>query len=318
MSRNVPAIAAMVFGFLFGPASVRAQAPKTLAERLGFAADAKLLIVHADDIGLARSVNIASERAFEQGGISSGSVIVPSPWFPDFAAYYREHQSLDVGIHITLTAEWQYYKWGGVSPGGDIPSLLDEYGHFYPTVEAVAQHAVPAEAEREIRAQIERALALGIKPSHLDTHMGCMLVIPGLVQVYLKLGQEYGLPLLIPRYWLQSVPEEHREAIAADYVLLDGLYMIEADDPAKSRSEAYREMLAAMGPGLNELIVHLAIDDAEMQAITINHPDFGAAWRQKDLDFVTSREFKDLLAVHDIKLVTWGQIREATSRPTDQ
>jgi predicted glycoside hydrolase/deacetylase ChbG (UPF0249 family) len=301
---------AIVAGLILIIAPTGAQGQKSLVERLGFAPNAKLLIVHADDIGLSRSVNIASERAFENGGITSGSVIVPSPWFPDFAAYYREHQPLDVGVHITLTAEWGYYKWGGVSPAGEIPSLLDENGHFYPTVEAVAAHADPVEVEREARAQIERAQALGIRPTHLDTHMGCMLVIPALVQVYLRLGKEYQLPLLIPRSWLQSVPEEHRAAIEAEYVLLDGLYMIEAEDPAKSRSEAYAEMLAAIRPGLNELIVHLAIDDTEMQGITVNHPDFGSAWRQKDLDFVTSQEFRDLLKAHDINLVTWDQVRK--------
>jgi len=310
------AISAMLSGLAFFLTPAGAHGQKNLAERLGFEADAKLLIVHADDIGLARSVNIAAARAFENGGITSGSVIVPSPWFPDFAAYYREHQPLDVGIHITVTAEWNYYKWGGVSPAGEIPSLLDDNGHFYPTVEAVAQHAVPSDVEREVRAQIERALALGIRPTHLDTHMGCMLVIPELVQVYLKLGKEYDLPLLIPRIWLQNVPEEHRAALAAEQIVLDGLYMIDAEDPAKSRSEAYGEMIAAMGPGLNELIVHLGIDDTEMQGITVNHPDFGSAWRQKDLDFVTGKEFRDLLTAHDIKLVSWGQVRQAMSHTT--
>jgi predicted glycoside hydrolase/deacetylase ChbG (UPF0249 family) len=287
-----------------------AQAQQTLAEKLGFAADAKLLIVHADDIGLARSVNVASAKAFADGAITSGSVMVPSPWFSDFAAYYREHQPLDVGIHLTLTAEWEHYKWGGVSPATEIPSLLDEHGHLYPTVEAVAQHADPGEVEREMRAQIERALALGVRPTHLDTHMGTMLVVPALVPVYFKLGREFGLPLLIPRSWLESAPAEYRAAIAAEHVLLDGLYMMNAADPAKSWSEAYREMIAAMGPGLNELIVHLALDDTEMQGITVGHPDFGSAWRQRDLDFVTSREFRDLLEAHAIRLVTWDQIRQ--------
>ena len=315
MTMKILAITAVFAGLISFVAPAGAQGPKNLAERLGYAADAKLLIVHADDIGLARSVNIASGRAFENGGITSGSVMVPCPWFPDFAAYYREHQPLDVGIHITLTAEWDHYKWGGISPAGEIPSLLDEHGHFYATVEAVAERADPAEVEKEIRAQIERARALGIGPTHLDTHMGSMVATPELVQIYLKLGKEYHLPLLIPRSWLPNAPREHRDAIAAEHILLDGLYMMEAADTAKSWSEAYGEMIAAVGPGLNELIVHLAIDDTEMQAITVDHPDFGSAWRQRDLDFVTSKEFRDLLEEHDIKLVSWGQIREAMSGP---
>lgn len=295
------------------PAAAQTQA--TLAQKLGYAANAKLLIIHADDIGVARSQNVASEKAYESGAITSGSVMVPCPWFPDFAAYYREHPGLDVGIHITLTAEWDYYKWGGISPAGEIPSLLDENGHFYPTVEAVAQHAVPAEVEKEVRAQIQRAIALGIKPTHLDTHMGTMLVIPQLAPIYFKLGNEYGLPLLLPREYLQMAPADQRDALAAQYVLLDGLYMIERADSSKTWPQQYGEMIAKMGPGLNQLIVHLALDDTEMRAVTVNHPDFGSAWRQRDLDFVTSAAFKDLLKSHDIKLVSWGQIRDAMRRP---
>jgi predicted glycoside hydrolase/deacetylase ChbG (UPF0249 family) len=221
-----------------------------------------------------------------------------------------------VGIHITLTAEWDYYKWGGISPADSIQSLLDAYGHFYPTVEAVAHHAVPGEVEREVRAQVERAMALGIKPTHLDTHMGTMFATPALVQIYLELGQEYHLPLLIPRYWLQSIPEDRRGAIAADNVLLDGLSMMEHPDSSKTWPEQYEQMIAAMGPGLNELIVHLAVDDDEMRAVTVNHPDFGSAWRQRDLDFVTSPAFKDMLHAHGIRLVSWDQIRKVMPHPT--
>lgn len=292
-----------------------APAQKTLAERLGYETDAKLLIVHADDIGVARSVNIAVERAFESGSITSGSVMVPCPWFADFAAYYREHRPLDVGIHITLTAEWRYYRWGGVSPAGEIPSLLDEFGHFYPTVEAVAERAVPAEVEREVRAQIERAMALGIQPTHLDTHMGTMVATPELIELYLRLGEEYDLPLLIPRSWVEENMRESLATIAAKHVLLDGLYMMQTQDSTKSWSETYAEMLADIGPGLNQLIVHLGIDDEELRAITVNHPDFGSAWRQRDLDFVTGAEFRQMLAAYDIHLVSWSQVREAT-RPS--
>lgn len=312
---NALALTALLSGamLLATPSMVHAQA--TLAQKLGYPANAKLLIVHADDIGVSRSQNVATEKAYESGAITSGSVMVPCPWFPDFAAYYREHPGLDVGIHITLTAEWDYYKWGGISPAGEIPSLLDEYGHLYPTVEAVAQHAVPAEVEKEVRAQIQRAMALGLKPTHLDTHMGTMLVIPQLAPVYLKLGKEYGLPLLIPREWLQMIPADQRDAVAAQYVFLEGLYMIEGPDSTKAWPQRYEEMIARMGPGLNQLIVHLALDDSEMRAVTVNHPDFGSAWRQRDLDFVTSAAFKQMLKAHDIKLVSWGQIRDAMGAP---
>jgi predicted glycoside hydrolase/deacetylase ChbG (UPF0249 family) len=133
--------------FLF---AVQASAQQTLAEKLGFAADAKLLIIHADDIGLAQSVNDATNSAFASCGITSGSIMVPCPWFIDFAEHFKSHPDLDVGIHITLTSEWDYYKFGGILPSTEIPSLLDENGYFYPTTQEVGQHADPVEAEKEI------------------------------------------------------------------------------------------------------------------------------------------------------------------------
>ncbi len=283
---------------------------QNLAEALGFERDAKLLIVHADDLGLSRSTNVAVMRAFEQGAITSGSIMVPCPWFADFAAYYRAHQPLDVGIHATLTAEWANYRWGGVLPATEIPSLLDEQGYLHRTVEEVAQHANPNEAERELRAQIERAIAFGIEPTHLDTHMGSVMARPELVDIYLELGKEFGLPVLVTsRGFSADISPYARSARAMGFQVLDGLYMMHAHDTTRSWSAVYGEMIEAIGPGLNQLIVHLSIDDAEMQAIAVDHPDFGSAWRQRDLDFVLSDTFQSQLAANDITLIGWNQIR---------
>ena len=224
--------------------SAGAQHDKTIAEKLGYQADSKLLIVHADDIGLAHSVNSATIEAFEKEGISSGSVMVPCPWFNEFAGYYREHPGLDVGIHLTLTAEWENYKWDGVMPSGEIPSLLDEEGYFYSTVEEVAMHAVPEEVDKEVRAQVDRAIAFGIDPTHIDTHMGSVAATPELAEIYLSLGKEYRVPVLLPRSWLQSVPEETRKVVEKEYVLVDDLLMMYAESPDMTWSESYARMLA--------------------------------------------------------------------------
>ncbi len=294
---------------MLSPGVLQAQDGGPLAEKLGYEKDAKLLIVHADDIGLSQSTNQATIRAFESGGITSGSVMVPCPWFPDFAAYYREHPGMDVGIHITLTAEWDHYKWGGISSSSEIQSLLDPNGYFYPDVEQVALNADPCQVEREIRAQIERALSFGIRPSHLDTHMGSVAATPELIQIYFKLGKEYDLPVLAPSIMLMGMPREKREEISEQFVLLDRLLMMQAHDSTLSWGEAYGQMLEKVVPGLNQLIVHLSVDNAEMQAVAVNHPAFGSAWRQRDLDFVTSREFKEMLKEYDIQLVSWEDIR---------
>jgi len=281
---------------------------QTLAEKLGYEAGTRLLIVHADDIGLAQSVNDATEKAFASGGISSGSIMVPCPWFIDFADYYKDHPDLDVGIHITMTSEWDNYKFGGVLPSTEIPSLLDENGFFYPTTEEFGLYVDPAEAEKEIRAQIERAISYGIKPTHLDTHMGSVLARPELIHTYLKLGQEYRIPVFIPRMLLFSFPEEQREQIKKEFVLVDQYFMLDLDGPDVSWVEEYGKIIEKVDPGLNVIIVHLAHDNAEMQAITVNHPAFGSTWREKDLNYVMSQGYRDLLRENHIRLVTWKEI----------
>lgn len=289
--------------------SATAQDQPTLAEQLGYEKDAILLIVHADDLGLAQSVNEASIEAYNNGGITSGSLMVPCPWTPDFARYFKSHPGLDVGIHTTLNAEWKYYRWDGVLPSTEIPSLLDHEGYLHSTLEAVGQEADPAEVEQEVRAQIEHAIALGILPSHLDTHMGSMAAKPDFFQIYLKLGREYQLPVLLPRNMTLQLSEEQRAVLTDEVILLDGLFMMNQDPGASGWANAYENMIGQMKPGLNQLIVHLAHDNDEMKAISVDHPDFGSAWRQRDLDFVTSDAFRNMLKSHGIRLIGWKQIQ---------
>ena len=174
-----------------------AQEQKSITEKLGYPVDAKLLIVHADDLGVAHSANAASVEAFKKKGITCGSIMVPCPWFPEIADIVKNNPEYDVGIHLTLTAEWNQYKWDGVLPASEIPSLINEEGYFYSDAGDVIKHANPEEVEKEIRAQIERALAFGIKPTHIDNHMGPLFMKQELMKIYLKVGKDYNLPVLI-------------------------------------------------------------------------------------------------------------------------
>jgi chitin disaccharide deacetylase len=286
------------------------QESKNLAQKLGYDANAKLLIVHADDMGLSHSTNSAVIEAFHNGGISSGSIMVPCPWFPEIAEFAKDNPQLDIGLHLTLTSEWDKYFFGGISPAASIPNLLNPKGYFYPSVEAFAQHANTVEVEKEIRAQIDRALAFGIKPSHLDNHMGTILASPEYYQVLLKLGREYRLPVLIPADMIAAVSPQLLDMLSKGNVVVDHLFMINQASPADQWSKPYLKFIEDMPSGLSEIIVHLARDNDETRAIMVNHPDFGAEWRQHDLDFVLSNEFKKALKEHDIKLVTWRQIGE--------
>jgi predicted glycoside hydrolase/deacetylase ChbG (UPF0249 family) len=281
---------------------------KTVAERLGYAHDAKLLILHADDIGLANSVNTATIKAFEADAINSGSIMVPCPWFPEIAGYAVENPKYDFGLHLTLTAEWKNFRWGGVLPPAEIPSLLDENGFLYATSEAVAKNADPVEVEKEIDAQVQRALAFGVTPTHLDSHMGSLFTTPELFQVYLKVGAKYNLPVFIPLNAAQGYPEL-MALLDGKQIPVDNFYMMEANLSHDEWTGYYKKILEQLKPGLNEIIVHLAIDNAEMQAVAVDHPDYGSAWRENDLQAMLSEEFKASLAENDIKLVTWGQIK---------
>ncbi|MGH9456535.1 MAG: polysaccharide deacetylase family protein, partial [Thermoanaerobaculia bacterium] len=176
----------------------RPAAP-ALVERLGYPPDAKLLIIHADDLGMTHSVNAASIAALESGTITSASIMVPCPWFPEIAAWAREHPEADLGLHLTLTSEWEDYRWGPVLSKDRVPSLLDEDGYFYTRENQAAASARPEEAEAEIRAQIARAREFGIEPTHLDAHMRTLHQNAALFAALLRVAREKGIPAAVNR-----------------------------------------------------------------------------------------------------------------------
>jgi predicted glycoside hydrolase/deacetylase ChbG (UPF0249 family) len=287
-----------------------ANGQQDLATRLGYDAGAKMLIIHADDAGVAHSVNAATIGALEAGGITSASIMVPCPWFPEIAAYAAEHPSLDFGLHLTLTSEWKNYKWDGVLPAEEIPGLVGADGYFYPSVEEVVLHATAGEVEREIRAQVERALAFGIKPSHLDSHMGTLFANPDFLAAYLKVGQEYGIPVFVPLQANGNPSGAPPAPAMPGMIPVDNFYMMNPGIEAENWSSFYAGIAGKLQPGLNEIIVHLAHDNEEMQAVAGGHPDYGAAWRQRDYDIMLSESFKKQLVENGIVLVTWRQIQE--------
>src|SRR6202158_548329 len=280
---------------------------KTVAERLGYAADAKLLIVHADDLAVAHSVNAASFDALDKGAVTSASIMVPCPWLTEVAAYAKNHPDADLGLHLTLTSEWKIYRWGPVESKDKVPSLLDPAGYLWSEVAPAARSIKPEEAEREIRAQIEHAAAAGIHPTHLDTHMGTLLATPELFAVFVKIAHEYNLPFLAPRF-----PGEGNKLLSLlseRDVILDAVVMANPALHSAEWKDFYLNATRNLKPGLSEMIVHLGHDDAELQGVMVDHPDYGAAWRQRDYDFVTSSEFKRALQEHHVILVKWMDVK---------
>ena len=278
---------------------------RTIAERLGHPANSKLLIIHADDLGAAHSIDVASFDGLDKGAVSSASIMIPTPWVGEVAAYARAHPDADLGLHLTLTSEWETYRWGSVESSDKVPSLLDSAGTFPNDESIVAAKAKPADVEREIRAQIVRTLALGIHPTRLDSHMGSLFTTPELMATYVKIAHEYHLPFLALRGDPHTKPQP---PLSENDVLLDAVVIADPQIPRDKWKEFYLKTIADLKPGLTELIVHLGHDDSELQAVTVNHEPYGSAWRQRDYDVMNSPEFKKALADNHVIVVKWKDL----------
>jgi len=292
----------LTLAFSAGVCAQNAAPLKSVQERLGYPANARLLVIHADDFGMAHSVNRAIEEALEKKWVTSASILVPCPWFPEAARWAKAHPDADLGIHLALTSEWTTLRWGPVSPQPKGSSLLDADGYLPLTSEYVAGHARISDVETETHAQVDKAKAAGVTLTHLDTHMGAIVTTPDLLKAYLALGQAYNLPLLL---------DSRADAIAPGSVLLNQLLQMNPGTPKSGWLDAYKEMLAPLPPGSYQLIVHLAYNDDEMQGATFDHPDWGAEWRQNDFDLVRSAEFQKFLKDQGFVLVTWKDLARA-------
>jgi len=292
------------FALLLFASALPAQT-KTVAERLGYPRDAKLVILHADDLGFAHSADAASFDALDKGAVSSASIMMPTPWVTEVAAYAKTHPNADLGLHLTLTSEWETYRWGSTASKSEVPSLLDPDGTLPNEDGVVAKRAKPAEVERELRAQIDRAIALGIKPTHLDSHMGSLFTTPVLFATFIKVAHDYHLPFLTLRTNPFGGPPP---PLAANDIPLDAIIIAGPEVPRDKWKEFYLNAIANLKPGVTEIIVHLGHDDAELQAVTVNHEPYGSAWRQRDYDVVNSPEFKKALKDNNVTLIPWRDL----------
>jgi predicted glycoside hydrolase/deacetylase ChbG (UPF0249 family) len=257
------------------------------------------------------SVNTAIEEAFEKHWITSASILVPCPWFPEVAQWAKAHPDADLGIHLALNADWTSYRWPSIAPQSKVPSLLDADGYLPLTTEYVVAHAKMPEVETETHAQVDKAKAAGIHITHVDTHMGTIVSNDDLIKVYLSTAQAYKVPAML----IQSRGEQPAGSaglhLAPEAIVLDKLIEIM---PGVSKAEwlnAYKKMLQPLPPGTYQLVVHLAHNDAEMQGATFDHPDWGAEWRQNDFDLVRSAEFQQFLKDQGFILVSWKDLSKA-------
>ena len=292
---------------------------QTLAEKLGYPKDAKLLIIHGDDVGVSHSQTIATFEAMKKGLVTSTSMMVPTGWSAEVGEMAKEVPNADIGIHITLTNEWLNFNWGPEAGKTAVPGLADEKGHMYPDCAQVTANASPEEVEKEIRAQINAANQMGITPTHLDSHMGCVFFgRPEYLVSYLKIAQELQIPAMINSQLMNGLIMPNAtlfDGIDLEKIpVIDQIIMANPEDYLSGMDAFYTKSLKELPSGVHVLLIHLAFDDAEMNAVTKDHDTFHAPWRQADYDFFTSEKAKTLIQENNIKLITWREIGQVLNK----
>lgn len=260
------------------------------------------LIINADDFGLCHSVNHATFVALQNRWVTSASVMVPCAGFADAAFIASAFPALDIGVHLTLTSEWERYKWGPIARADLVPSLVDSSGHFWPDSSALIKKASLSDVETELRCQIETALTAGIRPTHLDSHMLALWRSPRLFAAFVRISRAYSLPFLCPRAMWNACGFTE----ILDQPPIEELLSIRPGAPPAAWLELYVGCLARVKLGLNVLTVHLACPDHELGWITAGTRDWGSAWRQRDFEVVADLRFHRALAASSISLIGWG------------
>jgi len=252
----------------------------TWAEKLGFPAGKKVIILHADDAGMSEGANIATSYYLENNYIQSAAIMAPCPAADEFIQWAMEHPDADVGMHLTHTSEWKHYRWGPVSDPAEVPGLIDPEGMLWPEVFNVVMSASPDEVEKEIRAQIDKALAMGYKPNHIDTHMGTLYGHPDYTERFLKVAEEYGIPAnaidlsdpeVVDKFKKQGYPINDKAVALMENYSLPKLDNFTSAPNAKSyeeKIENFKGLIRSLPAGLTEIIFHPSVDSEELRGIT--------------------------------------------------
>ncbi len=269
----------------------------TLAARLGHDDDAKLLIVNCDDLGMCHSANEGVYSSLRDGIATSATLMVPCPWSREAAAQYRGE---DVGVHLTLTAEWELYRWGPITVA---PSLLGGDGGFPRTIEDVWDHADLDEVRRELRAQVERAILWGFDVTHLDSHMGTLQLRPEFFDVYLDLAVEFDLPIRLSGRSSQELVGFPFRDLAEEEGVIAPDHMIYYS--GVGGRTAFERLLDDVRPGVTEIFLHPATDHAELRALA---PD----WERRVDDhrlLTADPELREQLVAAGVVLIGWRELR---------
>jgi predicted glycoside hydrolase/deacetylase ChbG (UPF0249 family) len=276
-----------------------------LAQRLGHDAEQRLLIIHADDVGSTHAANLATFELMEAGTITSGSLIVPAPWFPEAADYARSHPQADFGVHLALNSEYPLYRWPGVLGRGACPSIHDADGYLPRTVEEL-KAANLEEVEAELRAQIDKALESGVDVTHLDTHMGAVLR-GGVFAIYIRLALEYRLPCFVWSQWRDLRPEAYASLEGAGFPILDRVVFETWNYKDQDAVAFFERTFRELPPGVTHFLIHPCVDDEDIRAID---PEEGGKRIGDYLPF-RGEGFNPLLDELGVRRLGYREIRDA-------
>ncbi|MCX6301029.1 MAG: polysaccharide deacetylase family protein [Bacteroidia bacterium] len=287
----------------------------TNAEKLGFSAGKKVILLHCDDGGMCNEANIAIRNYFEKGDIQSAAVMVPCPYSGDLVEWAKTLDSPDIGVHLTLTSEWKDYRWGPVSDTSKVPGLIDPEGKMWHDVPDVIIHASAEEAETEVRAQINKVLAMGYAPSHIDTHMGTMYGSIDYIKVFLKIAQEYNIPANAIDLSDPAIAENFKQQgypitpevveLLNQYSLprLDNFSSVPDGNSYENKRENFFKLLNSLNPGITEIIFHPSVETDNLKTIT-------DSWQQRvwDAQLFSDPVVKSFFKDNDIIITTWKEI----------
>jgi len=291
-------------------------AEETYAERLGYGAKARVIMFHCDDAGMSHASNLGAIESVEKGVVSSVSIMMPCPWVPEIIHYMKEHPQVDAGLHLTLNSEWNLYRWGPVAGKPAVPGLCDPDGYLWHPTQETAKHATPDEVEREIRAQIEKAEAMGLHPTHIDTHMGALAATPEFFDRYIKVGIEKQIPVLAigghrsfarvenPAS-MQKIEERIKKIWDAGLPVIDDLHTASYEWKEGPKSARFIEMLKKLKPGITMVIIHCSRPTDEFPLITSS-----SDLRLEDLKAMIDPELRKTLDEEHITLTSWRELKQ--------
>jgi len=299
------------------------NAQKTWADKLGFPQGKKVILLHMDDAGMCPEANAAVESYIENGHLTSAAVMMPCPNAEAMIKWANVHTTADIGLHLTLTSEWKTYRWGPVSDPTKVPGLVDPDGKFYHEVPDVVTHASAKEVETEIRAQIEKSIALGHRPTHIDTHMGTLYGSAEYVKVFLKIAEEYLIPANVIDLSDPEVAGKFKQQgypINADVIKniveyhlpkLDNFTSVQEGSTYEVKRANFFTLVKSLKPGLTEIIFHPATLSENLKTIT-------GTWQQRVweselfADPIVHQFFKD----EGIVITNWKEIMKRNNDRT--